>query len=166
MMPEMDGFQVVAVLQMNTSWRDIPVVVVTALELTAEDRQPLNGGVKQILSKHAFPRRVDGAPRRPAGRGQEAPIDERGCDHPENVAEHADELALLKCRAGRSHRGPNTLRTSDCDIPNWRAISDGLMPALKAVPALYLSCGVILPRVDEPPLDLELSRRLSVKIAR
>jgi signal transduction histidine kinase/CheY-like chemotaxis protein len=52
MMPEMDGFQLVAALQANASWRDIPVVVVTARDLTAEDRQRLNGGVEQILSKH------------------------------------------------------------------------------------------------------------------
>jgi CheY-like chemotaxis protein len=55
MMPEMDGFELVAALQANAAWRDIPVVVVTALDLTAEDRRRLNGGVDQILSKHAFP---------------------------------------------------------------------------------------------------------------
>ena len=55
MMPEMDGFELVAALQVDTRWRDIPVVVVTALDLTAEDRRRLNGGVEQILSKHAFP---------------------------------------------------------------------------------------------------------------
>src|SRR6516162_1631090 len=55
MMPEMDGFELVAALQANAAWRAIPVVVVTALDLTAEDRQRLNGGVEQILSKHAFP---------------------------------------------------------------------------------------------------------------
>jgi DNA-binding response OmpR family regulator len=54
MMPEMDGFELVAALQANAAWRVIPVVVVTALDLTAEDRQRLNDGVEQILSKHAF----------------------------------------------------------------------------------------------------------------
>jgi CheY-like chemotaxis protein len=54
MMPEMDGFQVVAALQANPSWRDISVIVVTALELTDEDRKRLNGGVEKVLSKHAF----------------------------------------------------------------------------------------------------------------
>jgi signal transduction histidine kinase/DNA-binding response OmpR family regulator len=53
MMPEMDGFELVAALQANARWRDIPVVVVTALDLTAEDRRRLNGGVEQILSKTA-----------------------------------------------------------------------------------------------------------------
>ena len=51
MMPEMDGFELVTALQANASWRDIPVVVVTALDLTPEDRRRLNGGVEQILSK-------------------------------------------------------------------------------------------------------------------
>jgi signal transduction histidine kinase/CheY-like chemotaxis protein len=55
MMPEMDGFELVAALQANPAWLDIPVVVVTALDLTAEDHQRLSGGVEQILSKHAFP---------------------------------------------------------------------------------------------------------------
>ena len=55
MMPEMDGFELVAALQANAAWRAIPVVVVTALDLTDEDRRRLNGGVEQILSKHAFP---------------------------------------------------------------------------------------------------------------
>jgi CheY-like chemotaxis protein len=45
----------VAALQANAAWRAIPVVVVTALDLKAEDRRRLNGGVEQILSKHAFP---------------------------------------------------------------------------------------------------------------
>jgi signal transduction histidine kinase/DNA-binding response OmpR family regulator len=55
MMPEMDGFELVAALQAKAAWREIPVVVVTALDLTAEDRRRLGGGVEQILSKHAFP---------------------------------------------------------------------------------------------------------------
>jgi signal transduction histidine kinase/CheY-like chemotaxis protein len=54
MMPEMDGFELVAALQANPAWRDIPVIVVTALDLTAEDRRLLNGGVEQILFKSAY----------------------------------------------------------------------------------------------------------------
>ena len=53
MMPEMDGFQVVAALQANPAWRNIPVVVVTALDISAEDRQRLNRGVEHIVSKNA-----------------------------------------------------------------------------------------------------------------
>jgi signal transduction histidine kinase/DNA-binding response OmpR family regulator len=54
MMPETDGFEVVAALQANPAWRDIPVVVLTALDLSAEDRRRLNGGVEQILSKSTY----------------------------------------------------------------------------------------------------------------
>jgi len=50
MMPEMERFE----LQASAAWRDIPVIVVTALDLTAEDRRRLNGGVEEILSKNAF----------------------------------------------------------------------------------------------------------------
>jgi CheY-like chemotaxis protein len=54
MMPEMDGFELVAALQANTAWRDIPVIVLSSLDLTAEDRKRLSGGVEEILSKNAF----------------------------------------------------------------------------------------------------------------
>ena len=52
MMPEMDGFEVVAALQANPAWRDIPVLVVTALDVSAEDRNRLNQGVRHIVSKN------------------------------------------------------------------------------------------------------------------
>ena len=51
MMPEMDGFEVVAELRRHGAWRTIPIVVVTAKELTAEDRQWLNGYVERILER-------------------------------------------------------------------------------------------------------------------
>ena len=54
MMPEMDGFEMVAALQANTSWRDIPIVVVAALDLTADDRKRLHGRVEQVISRQAF----------------------------------------------------------------------------------------------------------------
>ena len=38
-MPVMDGFQMVAELHKHEDWRKIPVVVVSAKELTSEDRQ-------------------------------------------------------------------------------------------------------------------------------
>ncbi|MCX7361474.1 MAG: response regulator [Alphaproteobacteria bacterium] len=53
MMPEMDGFEVVAALQENPAWRDIPVVVVSAQDLSAEDRQRLNRGVEHIVLRNA-----------------------------------------------------------------------------------------------------------------
>jgi signal transduction histidine kinase/CheY-like chemotaxis protein len=54
MMPEMDGFQLVAALQEHPQWRRIPVVVVTALDLSSEDRARLNSGVETILLKESF----------------------------------------------------------------------------------------------------------------
>jgi signal transduction histidine kinase/DNA-binding response OmpR family regulator len=53
MMPEMDGFEVIEQLRHHPKWRDIPVVVVTAKDLTDEDRRRLNGGVERILQKDA-----------------------------------------------------------------------------------------------------------------
>jgi signal transduction histidine kinase/CheY-like chemotaxis protein len=54
MMPEMDGFEVVAALQKDTGWQDIPVIVITSLDLTAKDRERLNTGVKSVLVKDRF----------------------------------------------------------------------------------------------------------------
>jgi CheY-like chemotaxis protein len=54
MMPEMDGFQLVAALQQHPQWRRIPVVVVTALDLSAQDRARLNSGVETVLLKESF----------------------------------------------------------------------------------------------------------------
>jgi signal transduction histidine kinase/CheY-like chemotaxis protein len=54
MMPEMDGFAVVAALQKEPRWRDIPVIVITARDLDAKDRERLNSGVKSVLVKETF----------------------------------------------------------------------------------------------------------------
>ena len=51
MMPEMDGFSFLEALRQHVAWRSIPVVVVTAKDLTAEDRQRLNGYVQCIVQK-------------------------------------------------------------------------------------------------------------------
>jgi CheY-like chemotaxis protein len=56
MMPEMDGFAVVAALQKQeqAGWRDIPVIVITARDLDAKDRERLNSGVQSVLVKETF----------------------------------------------------------------------------------------------------------------
>ena len=54
MMPEMDGFQLITALQERPAWRGIPVIVITALDLTAADRARLNSGVEGILLKNSF----------------------------------------------------------------------------------------------------------------
>jgi CheY-like chemotaxis protein len=56
MMPEMDGFQFLDELRKREDWRAIPIIVVTAKDLTAEDRQRLNGSVEKILQKGAYGR--------------------------------------------------------------------------------------------------------------
>jgi signal transduction histidine kinase/CheY-like chemotaxis protein/HAMP domain-containing protein len=54
MMPEMDGFEVVAALHKQEAWRDIPVIVITSLDLDARDRARLNSGVQSVLVKDQF----------------------------------------------------------------------------------------------------------------
>jgi CheY-like chemotaxis protein len=56
MMPEMDGFEFVAELRRNEAWRRVPVVVVTAKDLSREDRERLDGYVRRIFQKGAFSR--------------------------------------------------------------------------------------------------------------
>jgi signal transduction histidine kinase/CheY-like chemotaxis protein len=56
MMPEMDGFEFVSHLKQDQSLRPIPVVVVTAKDLTEDDRRRLNGQVIRVLQKGAYSR--------------------------------------------------------------------------------------------------------------
>jgi len=51
MMPELDGFGFLEELHARPQGADIPVVVITAKDLTDEDRSRLNGGVERILEK-------------------------------------------------------------------------------------------------------------------
>ena len=53
MMPEMDGFEFLAEHRKNSALSRIPVIVVTAAELTEDDRRRLNGGVLHVLQKVA-----------------------------------------------------------------------------------------------------------------
>jgi len=58
MMPEMDGFQLITALRSQPECRQIPVVVITAMDLTAADRQRLNGSVEQVLQKGTRDREI------------------------------------------------------------------------------------------------------------
>jgi CheY-like chemotaxis protein/CHASE3 domain sensor protein len=51
MMPELDGFTVLEKIRKNPETRDLPVIVVTAKDLTEEDRNKLSGNVFSILEK-------------------------------------------------------------------------------------------------------------------
>ncbi|MGB9775557.1 MAG: pyridoxal-phosphate dependent enzyme [Anaerolineae bacterium] len=54
MMPEIDGFGVLEVLQTDEELQDIPVIVVTAKELTADERARLSGHIQALLQKGTF----------------------------------------------------------------------------------------------------------------
>ena len=56
MMPEMDGFQFVAELKRSPEGRAVPIVVLTAKDVTAEERVRLTGSVEVILQKGAASR--------------------------------------------------------------------------------------------------------------
>jgi CheY-like chemotaxis protein len=56
MMPEMDGFDFVAAVRENAAWRALPIVVITAKDLTPDDHERLNGYVARVLQKGALSR--------------------------------------------------------------------------------------------------------------
>ena len=51
MMPKVDGFEFAETLRANEAWRDVPIVVMTAMEITEQDRQRLNGRVQSVVQK-------------------------------------------------------------------------------------------------------------------
>jgi len=53
LMPEMDGFDFLVEMRQRPEWRDIPVLVLTAKDLSAEDHKRLNGYVEQVMRKSA-----------------------------------------------------------------------------------------------------------------
>jgi signal transduction histidine kinase/DNA-binding response OmpR family regulator len=56
MMPEMDGFTFLDEIQRHPSKSSIPIVVVTAKELTPGERQRLSGTATRIVQKHGWSR--------------------------------------------------------------------------------------------------------------
>ncbi len=51
MMPDMDGFKVLKKIRKNPKTRDLPVIIVTAKDLTKEDKTRLIGKVSSIIAK-------------------------------------------------------------------------------------------------------------------
>jgi signal transduction histidine kinase/CheY-like chemotaxis protein len=51
MLPVMDGFEFLEQVRRHPEWKDIPIVVMTAKELTDQERKRLNGAVHSIFAK-------------------------------------------------------------------------------------------------------------------
>ena len=58
MMPEMDGFEFISELRQRPEWRAIPVIVLTAKDLTQEDQERLDGQTQRILQKGSYNRQT------------------------------------------------------------------------------------------------------------
>lgn len=56
LMPEMDGFEVIQRVKANPKWRDIPIIVVTAKDLSDADLGFLNKSVDRIIQKSGLAR--------------------------------------------------------------------------------------------------------------
>jgi GAF domain-containing protein/CheY-like chemotaxis protein len=56
MMPEMDGFDFVTAVRADAAWRSVPIVVITAKNLSPEEHERLNGSVARVLQKGALSR--------------------------------------------------------------------------------------------------------------
>jgi CheY-like chemotaxis protein len=56
MMPGMDGFEVLHAMRRNETWRDIPVVVITARDLTREEADWLTRHAEAVFQKGAYER--------------------------------------------------------------------------------------------------------------
>ena len=56
MMPEMDGFEFAHRLRERDAWRAVPVIVLTAKDITEEDRLRLGGYVEKIVQKGSWDR--------------------------------------------------------------------------------------------------------------
>lgn len=54
MMPEMDGFSVLDVLKAEKETRDIPIIVITAKELTSAEKLRLKGHIQSLMQKGSF----------------------------------------------------------------------------------------------------------------
>ena len=55
MMPEMDGFEFLDAFKENSGWHDIPVIVLTGMSLTLEQRNRLLGQVREVIAKARRP---------------------------------------------------------------------------------------------------------------
>jgi len=54
MMPEMDGIEFVTQVRQRPEWQAVPIIVLTAKDLTAEERLILSAYVEQVLEKQHY----------------------------------------------------------------------------------------------------------------
>jgi adenylate cyclase len=100
-MPEIDGFQFLTALRNHPSHRAVPVVVVTARDLSEEEHRRLNGEVDQVLRKNGVAgkrllaelRETIGASLRGA-----TPVDTAQPTRILYVEDNEDNIVLLKAR--------------------------------------------------------------------
>ncbi|MEJ2756979.1 MAG: hypothetical protein P8046_00725 [Anaerolineales bacterium] len=53
-MPDLNGFSILETMQGNTAQRDIPVIILTAADLSAEERQKLEKNKREVFIKNHF----------------------------------------------------------------------------------------------------------------
>jgi len=51
MMPEVDGFSVIDILHSQKETRDIPIIVITAKELTPNEKKRLKGRIQTLMQR-------------------------------------------------------------------------------------------------------------------
>jgi CheY-like chemotaxis protein len=56
LMPVLDGFGVLERLQETPAWRDIPVIILTAKDLSAEEQSLLETRTRAVIHKHGLER--------------------------------------------------------------------------------------------------------------
>ncbi len=54
MMPDMDGFAVIDALKKDAELKDLPVIVITAKELSSSEKRRLQGQIQMLLQKGSF----------------------------------------------------------------------------------------------------------------
>jgi threonine synthase len=54
MMPDVDGFKVIDALKADPRTHDVPIIVLTAKELTIQERERLSGQIERLLQKGSF----------------------------------------------------------------------------------------------------------------
>ena len=57
-MPQMDGYEFISELRQHPQWRSLPVIVLTAKDLSSEERQWLSEQTQRVYSKGASNRQL------------------------------------------------------------------------------------------------------------